>query len=441
MEKTSPGPTPAQIADNIALLYELSLAIGGSLDLHENCDQFVRKLMSRQNLGFFGLYLNTALRQSQDPSRLPRPTDKYHTLYTCPNLTSTQHELAGDSKLVLKTNFQQVLCAPCDDFSDATIADITGNQRSNHHQSSGILSAFSIDHGRAIIIVVNQVRPTCYARWELQQLHMLLEKFSRSVEACLNHADLRQETMIRIDLEQRLAGAQRMESLGLLAGGIAHDLGNILNPLSVYPDILMDYLPPDSPGQNMLQKIERAVHQATDMMQDLVALARTGGGRTEVIKLDRPVGDYFESPPFLALQAKHPQIQCEWQLNTQAQVRAGASMIHRITLNLVGNAFEELDGTGQIKVQVFDQVQDQEYYGYELIPAGCYTVLQVQDNGTGIAAEDQSHIFEPFFSKKSLGRSGSGLGLAVVYGIVKDLDGFVDLQTSEAGTAFILYFP
>lgn len=433
MATASSTPDPHEILDNISLLYELSLGIGTSLDLHENCEFFIQKLMSRQNLSFVAIYSDTSLQEQVH--RQTDPNHRYCCLHTCPQLSSQELKQIVSTELLLQMQSQDMLCINSRDSAEATLPSGV------FESFPGIFSAFSVCQGKIIIILINQMRDSAYPDWEIKQLHLLLDKFGRSVQACLNHESLRQATQAKLTLEKQLGQAQRLESLGLMAGGIAHDLGNILNPLAAYPDLLSRSFSEGTKEQFMLSQMQGAVDKASAMMKDLLALTRKVESCHAAMPLALPIHQYLTSATFLALQSSEPNISCQWQLDTESRIQADNTMITRVILNLVTNAFDALNGQGNVEIQVYDHDLFEPYEGYCTIPANPYVVLSVRDNGKGIPQEALAHIFEPFFSKKKLGRSGSGLGLAVVYNIVQGLNGFIDVQTSAEGTSFIMYFP
>ncbi|MBE9029627.1 hypothetical protein IQ266_07780 [filamentous cyanobacterium LEGE 11480] len=426
-------PSPGEIQDNIAMLYELSLGIGTSLNLQENCEFFVQKLMSRQNLSFVAIYADVALQDLS--SQIVNSDKQYSCIYTCPGLPAHELEQVISTEMRQRIQAQGMLSINTQE-SETTI------QSSPIFQSfPGIFSAFSIAQNQIIVVCINQVRQCEYPKWQLSQLHLLLNKFGCSVEACLNHKSLQQATQAKIALEKKLGKAQHLESLGLMASGIAHDLGNILNPLTAYPPILKSAFAEGSREEMMLLQIQAASDKAHAMMRDLLMLSQKSRRYHTAISLAEPVFQYQNSASFISLQSAEPNINCRWQLDSDSQVLADNTMITRIVMNLVTNAFDAIHGRGDVEIFVKDYDIPTPYEGYMTVPAGQYVALVVQDNGEGIPHDALAHIFDPFFSKKTLGRSGSGLGLATVHSIVEGLNGMIDVKTGTKGTSFIVYFP
>lgn len=247
----------------------------------------------------------------------------------------------------------------------------------------------------------------------------------------------------RRELRERLERAERMEALGVLAGGVAHDLNNILGPLVAYPDLILMDLPPDSPVRDDIGQIKQSAERAAAVVQDLLTLARRGAYRMTPLDLNHLIDDYTYSLPFSELKARNPNVLVEIELAQDLlNIKGSAAHLTKALMNLVINAFEAMPYGGQLEIRTTCESLDQPSVGYERIEAGDYVVLRLRDTGTGIAQEDTARIFEPFYTKKMMGRSGSGLGLAVVWGVVHDHGGAIDLHTALGqGTEFALYFP
>ncbi|MBW1781825.1 MAG: PAS domain S-box protein [Deltaproteobacteria bacterium] len=244
-------------------------------------------------------------------------------------------------------------------------------------------------------------------------------------------------------LEAQLQRAQKMEAIGTLAGGVAHDLNNILSGLVSYPDLLLMQIPPDSSLRKPILTIQKSGEKAAAVVQDLLTLARRGVAVAEVVNLNEMVSQYLNSPEYEKLTSFHPGIDIETHLETEALNVMGSPVhLSKTVMNLVSNAAEALPEGGRIILSTENRYIDRPVRGYEDVVEGDYVVLTVTDTGVGISPEDIKKIFEPFYTKKKMGRSGTGLGMAVVWGTVKDHHGYIDVQSREgAGTSFTLYFP
>jgi len=287
---------------------------------------------------------------------------------------------------------------------------------------------------------------------ELEALNTQLEDRvkARTAELLRSNRQLQEEINERrqaekekFDLEERLARSQKMEALGLLAGGVAHDLNNVLSGIVSYPDLLLMDLPKDSPLRKPILTIQDSGQKAAAIVQDLLTLARRGVTHTEVTHLNDLIRDYLRSPECATLTGYHSKVRIETDLSRELLNIQGSPVHLRKTLmNLVSNAAEAQPDGGRILVYSMNRYVDRPIAGYDTVREGEYVVLGVKDYGNGIAGEDLRRIFEPFYTKKVMGRSGTGLGMAVVWGTVQDHDGYIDVVSREGkGTTFELYFP
>jgi PAS domain S-box-containing protein len=264
-----------------------------------------------------------------------------------------------------------------------------------------------------------------------------------AIETTLEITEQKQAEQQQRELQDKLDRAQRMESLGLLAGGVAHDLNNMLGPLVGYSDLLLLKLEDDNPLRRQIQRIHSSAQSAADVIQDLLTLARRG--RYEMIPTDinEVVGSYLDSPGFRQLRESRPDITVDLKLDPDVGGIMGSAVhLGKAVMNLVVNACDAMPDGGTLRIETQQQRLDALPGGFAGIIDGQYIVLRVIDTGIGIPSEDLANIFEPYYSKKKMGASGSGLGLAVVYGIVKDHKGYYDIfSTVGEGTEFAIYFP
>ncbi len=247
----------------------------------------------------------------------------------------------------------------------------------------------------------------------------------------------------RLELLEKLSRSRKMEALGLLAGGVAHDLNNVLSGIVSYPDLILMDLPADSPLAASVMTIKESGLKAAAIVQDLLTLARRGVTAFEVINLNDIVTDVMRSPEHHKLVGFHPdvdfQVVCEPNL---PNLEGSPIHLKKTILNLIANAAEAQPGGGLVRISTESCYVDQPLAGYEKVAEGEYILLRVADQGHGIAEEDLPRIFEPFYTKKVLGRSGTGLGMAVVWGTVQDHKGYIDIQSETGnGSVFELYFP
>ncbi len=250
------------------------------------------------------------------------------------------------------------------------------------------------------------------------------------------------EEKIRENVEQ-LRKAQKMEAIGTLAGGVAHDLNNVLSGLISYPELILMDLPADSPMKSSLLAIKKSGERAANIVQDMLTLARRGVAVSEVVDLNDIIRDYLQSPEYERLRQTHPDLTLESSLEPDLLSIAGSPVhLSKTVMNLVSNAAEALIDGGTVTISSENRYIDKPISGYDDIEEGDYVTLTVSDTGIGIAAKDIESIFEPFYTKKAMGRSGTGLGMAVVWGTVKDHKGYIDVQSTEGqGTRFFIYLP
>ena len=243
-------------------------------------------------------------------------------------------------------------------------------------------------------------------------------------------------------LEEQLQRSQRMEALGLLAGGVAHDLNNVLSGIVSYPELLLLDLPENSPLRKPILTIKESGHKAAEIVQDLLVLTRRGILLKEVLNLNHIVTEYLNSPEHKMLISYHPSVSIKSDLEPDLLNTKGSPIhLKKTIMNLVSNATEAQPTGGKIRISTENRYIDRPISGYDDVKQGDYVVLKVEDKGEGIAHDDLKRIFEPFYTKKVMGRSGTGLGMAVVWGTVQDHNGYINIESIEGkGTIFELFF-
>jgi signal transduction histidine kinase len=192
-----------------------------------------------------------------------------------------------------------------------------------------------------------------------------------------------------------------------------------------------------------MNKIHDSAANIADVVQDLLALARRGRYEMKEMQLADVVRGFFDSVTADMLLQKHGQVKLALGLGENLPPIIGSkSHLTKVILNLTSNACEAMPSGGLLTITTSVRFINRLPSGYEKIEPGEYAVLQVRDSGVGIAAEDLQRIFDPFFSRKKMSSSGSGLGLAVVYGVVKDHSGYYDVASELGnGTEFSMFFP
>jgi two-component system cell cycle sensor histidine kinase/response regulator CckA len=262
------------------------------------------------------------------------------------------------------------------------------------------------------------------------------------IEVAENITEAKKGEEERKELEAKLQQARRLEAIGTLAGGVAHDLNNILSGIVSYPALLLMDLPQDSPLREPILTIQESGKKAAAIVQDLLTLARRGVSAAEVVNVNQLVSEYLKSPEYEKLKIYHPHVTTETRFEKELLDIMG-SPIHLVKtiMNLVSNAAEAMPQGGKMTISTENLYIDSPIK-HKGLDAGEYVVLTVSDTGTGISPDDMERIYEPFFTKNVMGRNGTGLGMAIVWGTVEDHDGHIDVQSQiDKGTTFTLYFP
>ncbi len=244
-------------------------------------------------------------------------------------------------------------------------------------------------------------------------------------------------------LEKQLSQVHKMEAIGRLASGVAHDLNNVLSGIVSYPELLLMDLPTDSPLHKPLKTIQQSGQKASAIVQDLLTLARRGGSAFEVVDLRVIIQDYLDSPECQKMLCDHQGI-CFKEAYDENLMNIKGVPIHltKIVMNVIGNAIESMARGGTIEIALRNLHPHRHKEKYHKFNKGDYVQLSVQDSGGGISETDIDHIFEPFYTKKVMGLSGTGLGMAVVWGAVKDHNGHIDIKSEVGlGTQVVIHFP
>lgn len=246
----------------------------------------------------------------------------------------------------------------------------------------------------------------------------------------------------RHQLQEELNQATKMKAIGLMAGGVAHDLNNILSGVVSYPELLLLKLPVDSEYRKPIEAIKKSGVEAAGVVSDLLTVARGIAASRSVRKVNDLIEDYSESPDFKKLQSGNPGIDFRFLLDDRL-LNINCSPIHvrKCLMNLVTNAAEAIDGLGRVTVITANHTVIEDSADIPSLPPGEYVKVIVRDSGGGVSEDDLRHIFEPFYTRKVMGRSGTGLGLTVVWNTMRDHNGTVTVERIKQETVFTLYFP
>jgi two-component system cell cycle sensor histidine kinase/response regulator CckA len=243
----------------------------------------------------------------------------------------------------------------------------------------------------------------------------------------------------RRQLESDLRQAQKMDAIGRLAGGVAHDFNNLLLVISAYAELMLDSLAPEDPLRHNVDEIITASRRAADLTRQLLAFGRKQLQLLQVLDLNTVIGEITRMLPRLIGE----DIELVFTPGPDlGKVKADPVQIEQVVMNLAANARDAMPEGGTLTIETATVHVDESYIQrHSIVPEGDYVLLAVTDSGQGIATKHLPHIFEPFYTTKEAGK-GTGLGLATVYGIVKQNNGFVWVYSEPGlGSTFKIYLP
>ncbi len=255
----------------------------------------------------------------------------------------------------------------------------------------------------------------------------------------VNYVAVKRDITAEIRLQAQLLQAQKMESVGRLAGGVAHDFNNMLGIIIGHAEMALDGVSPSQPIYRELREILSAAHRSADLTRQLLAFARKQAANPRVLDLNETVEGMLK----MLRRLIGEDIDLLWKPGSRLwPVRVDPSQIDQVLANLCVNSRDAITGVGKVTIEtgnvVFGEEYCREHGGY--VP-GEYVMLAVSDNGCGMDKKVMGQLFEPFFTTKEVGR-GTGLGLATVYGIVKQNSGFINVYSEPGqGTTFKIYLP
>ena len=278
-------------------------------------------------------------------------------------------------------------------------------------------------------------------RWvELTRKNLLHEPSVRAV--VFNFRDIterKQAEAERQRLESRLRQAEKMEAVGRLAGGIAHDFNNILGGILGYAEMLAENAPAGSPLKRYADNVLTGANRASGLVEQILSYSRSQRGKRAPVELGRIVAETLE----LVRGSLPPGIRLESEFSSSPiHVVGDPTQLHQVTMNLCTNACHAMPQGGVLRVTLDAQsVEAERALAHNTLHAGTYARLTVEDTGSGMDEATLARIFEPFFTTKEVGK-GTGLGLALVYGIVTDSAGAIDVTSAPGrGSRFAIYLP
>ncbi|MEE8432187.1 MAG: GAF domain-containing protein, partial [Candidatus Desulfatibia sp.] len=262
-----------------------------------------------------------------------------------------------------------------------------------------------------VLEVINKVDGTFFKKEDELLLSMFGYQAAVAIENARLYGELKEQLKASKQTEQalreseeKLTRAKKMEALGLLAGGVAHDLNNVLSGIVSYPELLLLDLPKDSKLRKPIETIQETGHRAAAIVQDLLTVARGVAIAKEPLNLNAIVEDYLLSPEFEKLKRFHPTVTIETNLDTDLfNISGSDAHLRKVVMNLTSNAAEAIEGSGNVVISTMNRYVDRPVRGYDDINVGEYAVLSVSDGGPGISPDDLERIFEPFYTKKVMG--------------------------------------
>jgi predicted ATPase/signal transduction histidine kinase/CheY-like chemotaxis protein len=297
-----------------------------------------------------------------------------------------------------------------------------------------------------VLYLENNLTPRAFTSDRLAVLNLLASQAAISLENALLYADLRLEITERKhaqdereQLEQRLRQAEKMEAVGRLAAGIAHDFNNVLAGVFAYGEMLIEETPEHSPLKRYAKNVLTAATRGRALVEQILAYSRSQLGKRAPLDIGQVVAETLELlrgslPAAVRLEASAPQL--------PLVVIGDATQLHQVVMNLCSNAIQAMSAGGTLRValEAVEFPAERALSNSTLRP-GHYVRLTVEDNGSGMDAATLARIFEPFFTTKEVGR-GTGLGLSLVYAIVNDAGGAIDVRSlPRQGSTFGIYLP
>jgi len=257
-------------------------------------------------------------------------------------------------------------------------------------------------------------------------------------------SELKQQREKQDKLKEKLKQAEKLKGLGILAGSVAHDLNNILSGIDTYPEILLMDARLEPGIEKGLNIIKESGQKASAVVSDLLTISRGARAEKEIISINSLLERYLQAHDFIKIKDSHPDVSIDLMTEPELlNIKGSYIHIEKSLMNLVLNAVEEVSDkpNGQVLISTSNVFLDSVIPGFENREQGEYVVLSVTDNGSGITESDQKKIFDPFYTRKEMGKSGTGLGLTVVWNALLDHNGYIDVDSSANGTTFDLIFP
>ncbi len=374
----------------------------------------------------------------QEQAKLKRSEAKYRTLF----------ELAPDGNVVTTEDGQIISCNPAfkemlriqnKDLATLNMKEFYVDPQVREEILDELFQTGEIRNREVILRRTDGSELPVLMSMRLIGASVLEDELPRSCQSfVLLFTVIRDISKIK-EMEQQLLQAQKLESIGLLAGGIAHDFNNILAAVLGYTELLKRRMG-ENPLNRYVEAIEKSALRAAGLVKNLLAFARAGKYQVGCVQLNELVDEVFA---FLEHSLEKKIHLIKELSDSLPPILADPSQLNQVLLNLCINARDALmaQGGGRIVVRTYQTHLEKRWFptGDESTP-GEYVVIEVEDNGPGIPADILDKIFDPFFTTKEPGE-GTGLGLSVVYGIVRNHGGYIDVSSQPGKTIFRVYLP
>jgi signal transduction histidine kinase/CheY-like chemotaxis protein len=288
------------------------------------------------------------------------------------------------------------------------------------------------NHALGVMVVQSYSSDVTYTQRERDVLMLMSYPIANAIERKQAEEEQRR-------LQDQLTQAQKIESVGRLAGGVAHDFNNMLQAILGNVSLALDEVPEGSPIRDYLEEIQTSGQRSADLTRQLLAFARRQTIQPKVLNLNDTVSGMLK----MLRRLIGENIELSWQPGVDLwPIKVDPSQVDQILANLCLNARDAINGTGKLIIETANSTLDRDYLAsHPDVVGGDYVMLMVSDNGHGMDAETRSHLFEPFFTTKEMGK-GTGLGLATVFGIVKQNLGSISVYSEPGqGTTFKIFLP
>ena len=343
-------------------------------------------------------------------------------------------ELDGSDRLGWSAESHRIFGVPLGQFegsSDAFFAFVHADDRAAVRAAH----AAATTDGQPHDIEHRVVRPDGTVRWLHERAAVLRDPQGRPLRMVGTVQDITERRL----LEDQLRQSQKMEAIGRLAGGIAHDMNNALTAIAGYAELALGEVAPDHAARADVEEIRRAAERAGSVTRQLLAFSRKQLFEPRVFDLNETIAAISR----LLSRLLGADIEIQTRLASDAlPVLGDPAQVEQAVINLAVNARDAMPDGGKIVLATSLETVDESFArGHPPMPAGQYVVLRVSDSGHGMSSETRIRIFEPFFTTKDVGK-GTGLGLSMVYGTLKQIGGFIFVDSEiTRGTTFRLYFP